>query len=108
MRILFDHGTPAPLAACLSDHVIKKTKEMGWDSLSNGELLKEAEEAGFELLLTTDKNIRYQQNLAIRKIALVVLSNPRWPVVRLYVQRVVDAVNAAKPGSYAEVDIPNQ
>jgi hypothetical protein len=67
-----------------------------------------AEEAGFEVLLTTDKNIRYQQNLIGRKIALVVLANPRWPIVRLYVERVVNAVNTAKPGSYTEVDIPHQ
>jgi hypothetical protein len=67
-----------------------------------------AEAAGFEVLLTTDKNIRHQQNLIGRKIALVVFANPRWPVVRLYVERVVSAVNAARPGSYTEVDIPNQ
>src|SRR5947209_4531169 len=106
MRILFDHGTPAPLKSFPKDHSVKKTKEMGWDSLNNGELLNVAEEAGFDVLLTTDKNIRYQQNLMTRKIALV-LSNPRWPVVRLYGQRVIDAVNAAKPGSYIEVEIPN-
>lgn len=63
---------------------------------------------GFQVLLTTDKNIRYQQNLTERKIALVVLGNPRWPVVRRYVDRVVEAVNTAAPGSYTEVDIPNQ
>jgi hypothetical protein len=108
MLILFDHGTPAPLLSFLKDHTVKKTKEMGWDTLSNGDLLQAAEETGFEILLTTDKNIRYQQNLGGRKIALVVLANPRWPVVRLYVERVVRAVNAAKPGSYTEVDIPDQ
>lgn len=108
MLILFDHGTPAPLLSLLKGHTVKKTKDLGWDTLSNGELLKVAEEAGFELLLTTDKNIHYQQNLIGRKIALVVLANPRWPVVRLYVERVVSAVNAARPGSYTEVDIPNQ
>jgi hypothetical protein len=85
-----------------------KTKDMGWDTLSNGELLKAAEEAEFEILLTTDKNIRYQQNLTGRKIALVVLSNPRWPIVRQYVQRVVIAVDASTQGSYVEVDIPDE
>ena len=77
MLILFDHGTPAPLAAFLTAHTVKKTKEMGWDTLSNGDLLKAAEEAGFEILLTTDKNIQYQQNLTGRKITLIVISNPR-------------------------------
>ena len=108
MLILFDHGTPAPLLSFLKNHSIKKTKDMGWDTLSNGELLDAAEKAGFEVLLTTDKNIRYQQNLSKRKIALVVLANPRWPVVRRYVQKVIDAVNAAVPGSYTEVQIPKR
>jgi hypothetical protein len=108
MRILFDHGTPAPLLSFLKDHTVERAKDLGWDTLSNGELLTAAEEAGFEMLLTTDKNICYQQNLTGRKIALVVLANPRWPIVRMYVQRVVNAVNAASPGSYTEVDIPNQ
>src|SRR6266403_1569970 len=77
MLILFDHGTPAPLGSFLKDHIIKKTKDLGWDTLSNGELLRAAEEAAFEIFLTTDKNIRYQQNLADRIIAIVVLGNSR-------------------------------
>ena len=108
MLILFDHGTPAPLAPFLTEHTVRKTKDLGWDTLTNGELLKVAEEAGFELLLTTDKNIRYQQNFTGRKIAILVLANPRWPVVRRYVQRVVSAVNAALAGTYTEVEIPGK
>jgi hypothetical protein len=108
MLVLFDHGTPAPLASFLKHHSVRKTTEMGWEGLTNGELLNEAEKAGFDVLLTTDKNIRYQQNLKTRKIALVVLANPRWPVVRLYIERVVIAVNAAIPGSYTEVAIPSR
>lgn len=106
MRILFDHGTPYPLRASLTGHSITRTQDMGWDRLGNGELLTVAEQAGFELLLTTDKNIRYQQNLAGRKIAIIVLGTSQWPVLRLHAQRVAAAVNAATPGSYAEVDIP--
>jgi hypothetical protein len=56
--------------------------------------------------LTTDKNIRFQQNPAERVIAIVVLGKSRWPVVQRYVDRVVEAVNAAKPGTYCEVEIP--
>jgi hypothetical protein len=74
----------------------------------NGELLRVAEEAAFEIFLITDKNIRYQQNLADQVIAIVVLSNSRWPVVRSYIDRVVAAVAAAKPGTYAEVEIPDR
>jgi len=108
MLILFDHGTPAPLASFLTGHTVKKTKDLGWDTLNNGELLRVAEQAAFEIFLTTDKNIRYQQNLADRTIAIVVLSNSRWPVVRLHANRVVAAIAGAKPGTYTEVEIPEQ
>ncbi len=82
MLIPFDHGKPAPLRSFLKDHTVKKTKDLGWDTLSNGELLRAAEETHFEILVTTDKNIRYQQNLAEHTIAIVVLGNSRWPVVQ--------------------------
>jgi hypothetical protein len=78
------------------------------DTLENGELLKAAEAAGFNVPVTPDKNIRYQQNLTVRTIALVVLGNPQWPILRLNVDRVVAAVNAARPGSYVEVEIPDR
>ena len=106
MRILFDHGTPAPLQSFLTNHTIQKAKDLGWDTLSNGELLKAAEEAGFDVLLTTDKNIRFQQNLSRFAIAIVVLGNPTWHVLRRYVKRVVEAVNSAEPGTCSEVEIP--
>ena len=81
---------------------------MGWDVFGNGELLDAAEKAGMEILLTTDKNIRHQQNLTGRKIAIVVLGNSQGPVLRRYVDRVVAAVSAAKPGNCTEVDIPRR
>ena len=81
MLVLFDHSTPSPLAAHLTAHTVVEARERGWDTLSNGELLSEAERAGFAVLLTADKNMRYQQNLRGRRIALVVLSTPRWPIV---------------------------
>jgi hypothetical protein len=76
-------------------------------TLNNGDLLTVAEDAGFDLLLTTDKNIRYPQNLERRRTALVVLSIPRWPVVKLHVDEIAAAMNAAKPGSYVEVELPD-
>jgi hypothetical protein len=69
-------------------------------------LLAEAERAGFDVLLTADNNMRYQQNLTGRRIALVVLSTPQWPLVQLHIGRIGAAVDEATPGSYAEVDIP--
>jgi len=106
MLILFDHSTPAPLRYALKGHAVVEAIERGWDRLANGALLDAAEAAGFELLLTADKNLRYQQNLAGRKISIVALGNAQWPVLRRYVERVVLAVNAATPGSVAKVEIP--
>jgi hypothetical protein len=106
--VLFDHGTPRGIARSLTGHTVKQARAQGWDTLSNGALLDAAEAAGFDVLVTPDKNIRYQQNLTRRKIALVVLGNPQWPVLRLYIERVVAAVNEATPGSFAIVDIPQQ
>ena len=104
MLILLDHGTPRGLARFLPGHMIRSAKSMGWDKLTNGTLLGVAEAAGFEVLVTTDKNLEYQQNLSQRKIAIVVLGLPQWPQLRLRVEIVVEAVNSAKPGSYVVVD----
>jgi hypothetical protein len=108
MLVLFDNGTPAPLRHALARHTVVEAIERGWDRPTNGELIAAAEAAGFELLLTTDKNMRYQQNLKGRKIAFVVIGNQQWPTLRRYVERVILAVNAATPGSYTEVEIPFQ
>ena len=106
MLILFDYGTPRSIARWLHGHTVVEAIAKGWDRLSNGALLNATEEAGFDLLLSTDKNIRYQQNLEGRRIAIVILGNPQRPAVHRYIDRVVVAVNAATPGSYTEVEIP--
>jgi hypothetical protein len=106
MLVLFDQGTPVPIRPFLIGHTVKTAAEQGWSTLSNGNLLNAAEAAGFEILVTTDKNFTYQQNLQGRKIAIVVLGNQQWPVLRVHVQVVVDAVNTALPGSYVLVEIP--
>lgn len=108
MRILFDNGTPNPIARSLVGHDVSFARQTGWHELKNGDLLRQAEEAGYELLLTSDKNIRYQQNLSGRKIAIVVLGNQQWPDVKLHLARIVAAVNTALPGSYFVVDIPHK
>jgi hypothetical protein len=92
------------VARCLAEHTVVKAKERGWDTLTNGELLSVAEKAGFNVLLTADKNMRYQQNLEGRKIAFVGLSTPQWPVVRLNLEKIAVA-DAATPGSYTEVEL---
>jgi len=107
MLILFDHGTPRGLARMLANHTIITAKARGWDKLNNGDILKAAEAAAVDLLLTTDQGIRYQQNLVGRKIAIVVVTGTtKWSRVRLHYERIATAVNAATPGSYTEVEIP--
>ena len=108
MRVLFDQGTPVQIRRSLKEHVVNTAWEQGWSRMENGELLRAAEEAGFDLLLTTDQNIRYQQNLAGRKIAIVVLAKARWRLIKPVVDRVSAAVSDAKPGSYTEVEIPRR
>jgi len=107
MLVLFDDGTPRTLARYLIErHTVTEARARGWGELENGELLAQAESAGFDVLVTTDKNIRYQQNLATRKIAIVVLGKGRWTLVLPHVAKVVAAVDNATPGSFAEVEIP--
>src|ERR1035437_3367886 len=106
MLIIFDQATPVPIRPYLQGHTIRTATQQGWDKLRNGDLLTAAEEAGFDVLLTTDRNLRYQQNLAGRRIAIVVLGQQQWPRLRRHIQRVIEAVDAATPGSFAEVQIP--
>src|SRR5271168_2199221 len=107
MFVLFDNGTPRTLARYLIDHhTVTEARARGWEELENSDLLTQAEAAGFELLLTTDKRIRYQQNLTGRKIAIVVLGKGRWSLIKFALPQIVEAVNAAKPGTYQEVEIP--
>jgi hypothetical protein len=108
MLILFDHVTPRGVARSLVGHAVTKAKDRGWDKLTNGDLLDEAERVGLDVLLTADKNMRYQRNLTGRRIALVVLSTPQWPLVKLHLDKIAAAVDAASPGSFAEVDIPSE
>jgi hypothetical protein len=107
MLILFDHGTPRGLARALSDHIIITAQAIGWDRLDNGALLTAAEKAAVDLLLTTDRQIRFQQNLTGRNIAIVVLTGTtKWSRVQLHLERIATVVNSATPGSYIEVEIP--
>ena len=108
MLVLFDQGTPVPIANSLLGHSVKTARQLGWDTLANGELLRVAEEAGFDVLLTTDKNLGYQQNLKDRKIAIVVLGRNRSSIVKAVLPRIVAAVNGAVPGSYVIVDVPDE
>ena len=106
MRVLFDQGTPAPLKAHLAPHEVVTAFELGWGALENGALLAQAELAGFDVLVTTDQNLKYQQNLKTRAIAIVVLTTTSWPRIRSSVPAVAAAITASSAGSYAEVVVP--
>jgi hypothetical protein len=103
---LFDQGTPVPLRDRLTHHEVSTTYECGWSTFKNGELLDAAEREGFALLVTTDSSLRYQQNLESRQIAVVVLLSTSWPRIQRAMAAVVDAIDAAEPGSYSEIAIP--
>jgi hypothetical protein len=106
VRVLFDQGTPVPLRKYLVAHQVTTIFELGWSNLKNGELLQKSEESGFSVLVTTDQNLRYQQNLSSRKIAIVVLTTTSWPRIERAVERVAKAVDSAAPSSYVEIVIP--
>jgi hypothetical protein len=106
MLVLLDQGVPAPLRPHLAHHVVKTATQQGWQTLANGDLLTAAEAAGFDVFVTTDKNLRYQQNLTARQIAIVVIAHAQWPGLEPHVDLVVAAIDAAVRGTYAVVEIP--
>lgn len=106
MLILLDNNAPRGLARALVNHTVIEARERGWATLKNGELLIAAEQAGFDVLFTADKSIQYQQNLKELKIAIIVLTQLRWRLIRKKLTAIAETVNAAGPGSFAEVEIP--
>ena len=102
MRILFDQGTPVPLREHLGNHSVATAFELGWSTLKNGELLAAAEVV-FDLLITTDQQIRYQQNLAGRRLAILVLPTTSWPRLKQYIPEICDAIDAMNLGDYREL-----
>jgi hypothetical protein len=106
MLVLLDQGAPAPLRHHLSHHIVKTATQQGWATLANGDLLTAAEAQGFEVFVTTDKNLRYQQNLTGRSIAIVVIAHAQWPALEPHVALVVAAIDKVTPGTYAVVEIP--
>ena len=102
---MFDQGTPVPLRRCLVEHEVATAHERGWSKLNNGALIAAAERAGFEVFVTTDQNLKYQQNLDARKIAIVVILTTSWPRMQAGLQPVLAAINSATPGTYVEVEV---
>src|SRR5271170_124768 len=106
MLILFDQNVPRRLRKFLSGHLVRVSADLGWGQIKNGGLLAIAEEQGFDLLVTGDQNISYQQNLGGRKIAILVLGSNRWSCIQDYLSAISAAVNATEPGTYSFVPIP--
>lgn len=106
MRVLFDQGTPVPLRAFLTGHSVSTAFELNWSTLKNGDLLAQAEANGFDVLVTTDQNLRYQQDLTSRSIVVVVLSTTSWPRIRAHAAQIESAISAQQVGSYLEVVVP--
>ena len=105
MRILFDQGTPQPLRHHLTGHTVDTVYEQGWSTLKNGVLLATAEQAGYDLFITTDQNLRFQQNLTGRRVAILVLKTTSWPKLRLHIGDIQRAVDAMSAGAYLEIAI---
>ena len=105
MKVLFDQGTPAPLRDHLSEHRVDTLAAKGWSDKDNGELLDLAEREGYEVLVTTDQNLRHQQNLTGRRIGIVVVLSTAWPAVRLRAGAIREAIAAVRAGEVREVPI---
>ena len=105
MRVLFDQGTPAPLRRHLAGHRVETAFERGWSELRNSALLDRAEEEGFELPVTTDQGLRHQQNLAGRRLSIVVLLSTSWPRIRARAGEVAVAIDRTAPGTCIEIPV---
>ena len=107
MRVLFDHNLPHKLRTSLDtfgQHEMITASYLGWGDLNNGELLRTAEESGFEVLVTADKSLLYEQNLTGRPLAIVALSTNNWPIVKNYLSQILAAIDSAAPGSFQTVE----
>ncbi len=102
MRLLFDQGTPAPLRDHLAGHRVETAFERGWSRLKNGDLLAVAD-ADFDILVTTDKNLRYQQNLTGRKLGILILPTTSWPKLQARIAEIIGAIDRMVPGEYLEL-----
>ena len=105
MKILFDHGTPRPLRQYLIGHLTDTAAERGWETLRNGDPISIAGQEGYDVLITTDQNMRYQQNLSGVRLAILVLLKNDWSLVRLKTDEIRAALDEVQPGEIREVPI---
>ena len=105
MKILFDQGTPAPLRQYLAPHSVDTAFERGWSDWHNGALLAVVAQEGYDLLITTDQNLRHQQDLTNRPFAIIVLLSTSWPRIQLRIATIQATVESVVPGDYKEIPI---
>jgi hypothetical protein len=103
VKVFFDECVPRPLRKLLSGHEIKTAQEMGWGRLKNGALIAEAEQGGFEVFVTSDQNLKYQQNLKRNHIGMLVLSTNFWPALREKHSEIAAALETIRAGEYREL-----
>ena len=104
MKILLDENLDHRLRNQLGNHEVFTASYMGWDGLKNGKLIRAAEEAGFDLLLTGDQTLCYEQNLSGRRLAVIAMSSVEWRIVKNHLARIILAIDKATPGSFQAVD----
>jgi hypothetical protein len=104
MRLLFDQGTPVPLRSVLSSHTVMTVYEKGWSHASNGDLIRLADQEMFEVFLTTDQNLKHQQNLTGARIAIMVLPTTSWPVIQKHTAKIAAILDSISPGDFVEVN----
>jgi hypothetical protein len=104
MRVLFDQGTPVPLRQFLASHTVTTVYEQGWSTTRNGDLLRLADQQMFEVFITTDQNLKYQQNLKELQIAIVVLPTTSWPVIQKHTAKIAAVLDSIAPGDIIEID----
>ena len=86
-------------------HTVETAFELGWSTLKNGDLLTAAE-GSFDLLITTDQKLRSQQNLAGKKLGILVLMTTSWPRIQKNVPQILEAIERIGPGAFLEVTPP--
>ena len=106
MKILFDQGTPLPLRRALPVDSVTTVYEQGWSTLQNGQLLAIAEQAGFDIFITTDQNLKDQQQLTGRRLAILVLGTTSWPRIKAHADTIRQVVEQLSPGEYYEFPVP--
>jgi predicted nuclease of predicted toxin-antitoxin system len=104
VKVLLDENIPHKLRTHFPDHEVMTVAFLGWGGLKNGELLKAAEDASFDVFVTGDRALPFQQNMAGRKMAIVSLSAHNWPIIKHHVEKIAAAIDESGTGSYARVE----